>query len=263
MERIVITGSTRGIGRGLADGFLKRACAVTVSGRSQKSVDEVVSQLAEEHGQDRLMGQCCDVTDLPQVEALWKAASRRFGGVDIWINNAGIGHGLQPLWELSPEVVRAVIETNVLGTAHGVRVAMRGMLEQGYGQIFNMEGFGSNGRTREGLSMYGTSKAAIRFLDQSLIEESGGTPVLVGSISPGMVMTDLILDRFEEDPEALERARGIFNILADRVEDVAPFIVDSVLENEEHGARIVWLTRWRMMWRFLSAPFRSRDVFSS
>lgn len=263
MERIVITGSTRGIGRGLTEAFLKKGCAVTISGRSQKSVDDAVSQLAEEHGHERLMGQCCDVTELSQVEALWEAAGRRFGGVDIWINNAGIGHGLQPMWELSPEVVQAVIETNVLGTANGVRVAMRGMMEQGYGQIFNMEGFGSNGRTREGMSIYGTSKAAIHFLDQSLIEESEDTPVLVGSISPGMVMTDLILDRFEEDPQALERARRIFNILADRVEDVAPFIVDRVLENEKHGAMIVWLTRWRMIWRFLSAPFRERDVFQA
>lgn len=261
MKRIVITGSTRGIGRGLADVFLQRGCAVTVSGRSQQAVDEAVGQLAGEHGRERLMGQPCDVTDLSQVEALWAAAARRFGGVDIWINNAGVGHALQPLWELSPEAVRAVIETNVVGTAHGVRVAMQGMIDQGFGQIFNVEGFGSNGRTREGMSVYGTSKAAIHFLNHSLIEESEDTPVLVGSIRPGMVMTDLILDRFAEDQLALERARNIFNILADRVEDVTPFIVDRVLENEKHGARIVWLTRWRILWRFLSAPFRSRDVF--
>jgi NAD(P)-dependent dehydrogenase (short-subunit alcohol dehydrogenase family) len=261
MKRIVITGSTRGIGFGLADEFLQRQCAVTVSGRSQESVDAALGQLAAKYGKERLHGQPCDVTDLAQVQALWDAAVEHFGGVDIWINNAGIGHPTEPMWELSPEQVAAVLETNVLGTTHGVRVAVEGMEAQGGGQIYNLEGFGSTGRTMPGMSIYGTSKAAITYLTQALIEELQDTPVRMGSISPGMVITDLITDRFEENPETREDARGIFNILADRVEDVTPWMAERVLENESHGKRIAWLTRSRIIWRFLKAPFSKRDVF--
>lgn len=261
MKRIVITGSTRGIGFGLADAFLQRQCALTVSGRSQASVDAALAKLAAAHGEKRLQGQPCDVNDLAEVQALWEAAVARFGGVDIWINNAGIGHPTEPMWELSPEQVAAVLETNVLGTTHGVRVAVQGMQAQGGGQIYNLEGFGSTGRTMPGMSIYGTSKAAITYLTKALIEELKGTSVQLGSISPGMVITDLITDRFEENPETQAEARGIFNILADRVEDVTPWMAEQVLENEAHGKRIAWLTRPRIIWRFLKAPFSKRDVF--
>jgi NAD(P)-dependent dehydrogenase (short-subunit alcohol dehydrogenase family) len=261
MKRIVITGSTRGIGFGLADAFLGRGCAVTVSGRTQASVDTAVQRLAAMHGEEKVAGQPCDVTELDQVQALWAAAVNQFGRVDIWINNAGIGHAMQPLWELSPEQVEAVMETNVLGTTHGVRVAFQGMKAQGGGQIYNLEGFGSTGRTRPGMSVYGTSKAAITYLTKALTEELEGTPVKLGSISPGMVITNLITDRFEENPETETQARGIFNILADRVEDVTPWLADQILANEAHGKRIAWLTRPRILWRFLTAPFSKRNVF--
>lgn len=263
MKRIVITGSTRGIGFGLADAFLERGGAVMVSGRSQGSVDAALAKLTAKHGEERLAGYPCDVTMLEQVQALWEAAVARFGGVDIWINNAGIGHPMDPLWDLAPERVAAVLETNVVGTTHGVRVAFQGMEAQGGGQIYNLEGFGSTGRTQQGMSIYGTSKAAITYLTKALAVEMAGTPVKVGSISPGMVITGLITDRFEENPETQAEARGIFNILADRVEDVTPWLADQILENEAHGRRIAWLTRPRILWRFLTAPFNKRDVFES
>lgn len=261
MKRIVITGSTRGIGFGLADAFLERGCAVMVSGRSQESVDRALATLSAKYGVERLHGLPCDVTILEEVQALWEAAVARFGGVDIWINNAGIGHALAPLWQLAPERVAAVLETNIVGTTHGVRVAFQGMEAQGGGQIYNLEGFGSTGRTRPGMSIYGTSKAAITYLTKALAEEMAGTPLKVGSISPGMVITDLITDRFEENPETEAEARGIFNILADRVEDVTPWLAEQILENETHGKRIAWLTRPRIVWRFLTAPFSKRDLF--
>lgn len=262
MKRIVITGSTRGIGFGLADAFLARGAALTISGRSQQSVDAALEKLSARYDPDRLLGQPCDVTDLEEVRALWQAAVDRFGAVDIWINNAGIGHPLLPPWELSPQQVEAVIDTNVLGSLHGARVAIQGMLQQGEGQLYNMEGFGSKGRTQEGMSIYGTSKAAIKYLTKALIAETEGTPVQVGSISPGMLITDLIMDQFDSSPGRFEEARGVFNILADRVEDVTPWLAERVLENDKHGTHIAWLTTPRIMWRFMKAPFSKRDLFA-
>jgi NAD(P)-dependent dehydrogenase (short-subunit alcohol dehydrogenase family) len=261
-RRIVITGSTRGIGFGLADAFLNRGCAVIVSGRDQQGVDAAVEALSQKHRRDQVCGQPCDVTKLDDVERLWEEARSALGAVDIWINNAGIGHAVLPLWELPPGRMKAVVDTNVVGALYGARVAIAGMLAQGHGQLYNMEGFGSSGRTRLGLSVYGASKASVTYLTRALVEETKDTPVQVGGISPGMVMTDLLLDQLRDDPETMDQARGIFNILANRVEEITPWIADRVLANDKHGAHIVYLTTPRIIWRFLTSPFRRRDVFA-
>lgn len=88
MKTLVITGSTRGIGYGLAMSFLSRGCQVVVSGRLQQSVDEVVAKLGTQFPAECILGQACDIANYKQVQALWDAATIRFGKVDIWLNNA-------------------------------------------------------------------------------------------------------------------------------------------------------------------------------
>jgi short-subunit dehydrogenase len=141
-------------------------------------------------------------------------------------------------------------------------VALTGMLEQGSGSLYNMEGLGSDGRKVEGLTVYGTTKHALRYLTDALIAEVEGTSLLVGALRPGMVVTDMLTKQYEEQPEEWERAKGIFNILADRVETVAPWFADQILANSKNGARFVWLGRFKAMGRFLTAPFSKRDLFS-
>lgn len=261
MKVIVITGSTRGIGLGLADQFLARGCQVMVSGRSQEGVDQAVAGLAKQHGAERVAGQSCDVSDVAQVQALWDAAVARFDKVDIWINNAGQGNMLAPLWELDAELMRSVVDTNVLGTLYGCKVAINGFLKQGYGRLYNMEGFGSRGGgTVKGLTLYGTSKAALAFLDKSLAAELEGKPVSMGSILPGMVLTDMLLNQRSGDPAEWERSKWIYNILADKVETVTPWIADQVLKSQKNGAYITWLNGLKIMLRFLTARLSKRRV---
>ncbi len=89
------------------------------------------------------------------------------------------------------------------------------------------------------------------------------TDVIVGAISPGMVLTDLILKQYEgKDPAEWESARKIFNILADNVETVTPYLAKKILENQKNGARINWLTGSRVLWRFLTARFNQRNLFT-
>lgn len=262
MKNIVITGSTRGIGFGLAEAFLARDCRVVINGRSQKSVDQAYKQLAASYRSDLLFGFAAAVSDPAQVEALWQFAAQKLGTVDIWINNAGLGHDTEPFWDIPAGEVKAVIETNILGLTYGSQVAMRGMLQQGQGQIYNMEGFGSGGHIRHGMSLYGTSKAAVRYLTKAMVEEAKGSDILVGSLSPGMVMTDLILDRFKDDPAALEKNKRIFNIIADSVDNVSAWLVRRILANEKHGARFNYMPRAKMAGRFVTAPFSKRDLFA-
>ncbi|GAB4526983.1 MAG: SDR family oxidoreductase [Anaerolineae bacterium] len=261
MKIIVITGSTRGVGYGLADAFLDLGCAVVVSGRAETSVEKAVSQLSARHDAHLIRGQPCDVTQVEQVQALWDTALAHFGRVDIWINNAGISHPRRDFWDHPPERVRAVVETNLIGVMYGAQVALRGMLAQGFGAIYNMEGLGSDGRHVEGLTLYSTTKYGLRYLTDALAAETRGTPLLVGALSPGMVLTDMLTSEEVRSTENWETTRRIFNILADRIEDVAPWLARRVLDNRKSGVHIRWLTRRKIISRFLSAPFRKRDLF--
>jgi NAD(P)-dependent dehydrogenase (short-subunit alcohol dehydrogenase family) len=260
MTTIVITGSTRGIGLSLAQAFLDRGCAVMLNGRTASSTEASVASLAAKVGAERLVGHAADVTAHEQVQGLWDAAVDHFGRVDIWVNNAGLGHRPTAPWDQPPEVIRSVIETNLVGAMYGSMVAMKGMLAQGGGDIYNMEGMGSDGRQQHGLIFYGTSKYGLRYFNQALAQEASDTPVRVGSLRPGMVLTDLVVGQYRGRPEEWDRVKSIFNIIADRAETVAPWMADQVLANGKNGAQIKWLTRPKLMWRFLTAPIIKRHV---
>ena len=138
---------------------------------------------------------------------------------------------------------------------------MRGMLAQGFGAIYNMEGMGSDGRKHAGLTMYGTSKYAVHYFTESLALEAKETPVIVGGLRPGMVVTDLLTDRYKDRPEEWERAKKIFNIIADRVENVSPWLAKRMLANQKNGAVLAYSSTWKLLWRFVSQPFVRRDLF--
>ena len=262
MKSVVITGSTRGIGYGLAHQFLARGCGVTVNGRSQSSVDTALETLKEAHGTERLAGQAGDVTRPEDHQAVWDAAVAKFGQVDIWINNAGVGHPMMNVWDIPATTVHQVVDIDLKGLIFGSQVAIRGMLKQGHGHLYNMEGFGSNGRTRAGLSLYGATKSAVRFLSHSLTKETAGTAVQVSTLSPGIVITEFITDQYKDDPQGLEAAKKVFNTLGDKVETVTPWLVEQVLANDKSGASIEWLTPFKVIKRFATARFNKRDLFS-
>ncbi|TVQ88077.1 MAG: SDR family oxidoreductase [Chromatiaceae bacterium] len=255
---VVITGGTKGLGLGMAQAFLRHNCRVVVSGRDSERLARAVTVLAGESAGDRVLGWAGDMANAAQVQALWEAAVERFERVDIWINNAAIGSIEQDFWEHDPAIIRSVIEANLLGTLYGTRVAARGMIAQGHGQIFNLEGWGSGNERRPGSALYGTSKAAIGYFTRSLVAELRNTPVRLGLINPGMVVTDLLALSIRPGREA--RIKRFVDLFGDRVETVAPVLAARVLANRRHGVRIAWLTPWRALGRLLSAPFRTRRV---
>ncbi|MGA2641263.1 MAG: SDR family oxidoreductase [Spirochaetia bacterium] len=259
--RIVITGSTRGVGLRMAREFLFRGCTVMVSGRTRQAVDSAVAHLKSEVPKGDVHGQPCDTGIYGQVEALWIAAVQELGGVDHWINNAGIGQATAPLWELSPEEMEAVIRTDVLGVLYGARVAMRGMAPTGRGMIWFMEGHGSNGRIMKGHSVYGAAKRSLRYAANALAVEAMGTGIMIGTLSPGIMLTDFTLSRLDRnDAAAWKRTRAVFNILADTPETVAAFLVPRILAANKNGTHIAWLTNAKIMMRFMTAGFRKRSV---
>jgi NAD(P)-dependent dehydrogenase (short-subunit alcohol dehydrogenase family) len=263
MKSIVITGSTSGIGLGLAEAFLARDCTVTISGHSQANLDKAYQMLAGKHDKSRILAYLCDVSHYDEVQGLWNAAVERFGRVDIWINNAGAGHPQTSIWDYSRETIDRLVAANVTGALYGLNVASKGMMRQGSGSIYNMEGLGSSGPVIKGLALYSATKSALASLTTAAAKEVEGTPVIVGGLRPGMVATKLITGQYEGHPEEWKHVERIFNILSDRVETVTPWLADKILANRKNGARIQWLSRSKVMLRFLASPFRKRKIFDS
>jgi NAD(P)-dependent dehydrogenase (short-subunit alcohol dehydrogenase family) len=262
MKRIAITGSSRGIGRGLAENFLRQGCAVTLNGRDPQTLERTEEELAAAFPDRRVASCSGDVTRSPDLERLWQTAQEAFGGVDVWINNAGVGHTADPVWELSESTIDRVVEIDFKGALLGARVAITHMLEQGHGHVYLMEGFGSDGRMRPGLTVYGSAKYAVRYLVRSLARELKGRQVKVSALSPGMVITDFITSQYEGREAELERVKPIFNTIADRVETVTPWLVRRVLANDRSGNTINWLSGPKIFARFAFGWMRKRDLFS-
>jgi len=259
MKNIVITGSSRGIGFGMAVEFLKRGHRVTISGRDKKTLETAANILSKQFSKERVTAVPCDVSSISDIEKLWTEASRS-GNIDIWINNAGIGQGTLPTIEIDVTQIDKIVDTNIKGVIFGSKIALKNMLIQGSGAIYNMEGFGSDGRKMKSMSLYGTSKYALRYFTRSLALEASGSPVIVGAISPGMVVTDLLIDPISSDKPINRQASKIFHILADRVETVTPWLVDKMLANKKNNALFNWLNSGKVMLRFLKNLFRKRKV---
>lgn len=262
MKTVVVTGSTRGIGRGLALAFLKRDCRVVISGRQQANVDAVVVELAAEFGVEKVAGKACDIADVAQIQALWDHANQTFCRVDMWVNNAGISIAKEPLHAQSPEAISNIVATNLTGLLLANHIVLKAMHQQGSGQVWNMEGFGSNGQTQEGMCAYGATKRAVNYINKALQKELKRSAVQVCTLSPGIVVTDLLLGDYDLASPQWQKAKRIFNILGDTVETVSPFLVDGILKTNKSGATVAWLTGGKAFRRFMLASFNKRDLFA-
>jgi NAD(P)-dependent dehydrogenase (short-subunit alcohol dehydrogenase family) len=257
MKNVVITGSTRGIGFAMAREFLKAGCHVTLSGRGEALSEAVQAELMPFEG--KFIYIRCNVQDKASLQNLWDASVERWGSIDIWINNAGQNTPHVFAWETGESYTENVIRTNILGMIYGCQIAAAGMLKQGYGAIYSMEGLGSNNMIQVKTILYGTTKCALTYFMKGLAKELEGTGIIAGRLSPGMMLTDFITktpDGEQSEVIADEKFRKIFNILADKPETVAKFFVPRILSNTRNGAQIAWLTNRKAAWRFMTAGFR-------
>ncbi len=261
MKHILITGSTRGIGYGLAKRFLASDCRVTINGQTDWSVTQAMDALKSSFDESNFFGVEANVGDVNALKNLWYKAHERFGPPDIWINNAGMDQPRQYAWELSPEDLQHIVNTNIIGVMYGSKVAIQNMLLVGKGQVYNMEGFGSNGMTHEKLTIYGATKRAVAYYTKGLIKELKDTPIQAGRLSPGMVFTDFLTNSLTGEADENLKAKKVFNALADDVDTVTSFLVKEILNNNHHGVHIKWLTPRKILGRLITAPFRKDRFF--
>ena len=265
MSNVVITGSTRGIGRGLAVEFLKRGHNVVVSSRRQADVDKAVAELAAV-GMAKAVGRTCDVTKKADVQALWDFAVATFGHVDFWINNAGRATSRFAVHELPEELVHTLVDGNLKGSVFGSQVAITGFRRQGFGALYNMLGGSYDGkRLTPNMGVYSSTKAGDWLLTKYLVAENQNPQIIIGAISPGMLITENWFDEQKEmSPEDWQKIRPVLNILCDYVETSTPWLVDQMLANRESGRRIAWMTTGKLLGRFAGAKLfgQKRDLFA-
>ncbi len=257
MKNVVITGSTHGIGFSMAKEFLQAGCNVTLSGRGEDLPETAHTDLMP--FKERYIYIRCNVQDKESLQNLWDASLERWGGIDIWINNAGQNTPHKFSWETGETYTENVIKTNILGMIYGSQIATTEMLKQGYGAIYSMEGLGSNNMIQVKAILYGTTKCALTYFMKGLARELKGTGITAGRLSPGMMLTDFITKTPDgEQSEVItdKKFRKIFNILADKPETVAKFFIPKILGNTRNNAEIAWLTNRKVAWRFMTAGFR-------
>ena len=161
MKTVVITGSARGLGFEMAKNFRAHGFNVVLSDINEQNLANAKVALSQLEGAGEVTSVVCNVCNLVDVENLWAEAFAKFGTVDVWINNAGVNQPPKHAWDLAEKEIDFLINVDLKGTINGSNVAMRGMAKQGFGAIYNVEGFGSNDAYQENLVMYGTTKRAV------------------------------------------------------------------------------------------------------
>ncbi len=266
LKTAVVTGSTRGLGLEMAKQFRKNGFNVVICGTKQENIDRAISTLCEIRAEGKVIGQRCDVSSQHDMENLASTAAELFEGIDIWINNAGVNQSFRYSWEVSEEEIDYLLQVDLKGAINGTNAAIRRMIEQGYGAIYNVEGMGSNDVCQSCFSLYGTAKRAVTYFTDAVANEirDQKLPVLIGKLSPGIMITDFLtsaegkLNQTELD----EKTKRVYNILGEYPDVVAAFLVSRILKNRKNGIRISWLTNQKAAAKFMKAGINKRDFFS-
>ncbi|KAL2929207.1 putative chlorophyll(ide) b reductase NYC1 chloroplastic [Bienertia sinuspersici] len=266
-RNVVITGSTRGLGKALCREFLLSGDRVVVTSRSAESVDETVKELEENlmelaavNGKSmkyaKVVGIPCDVCDPNDVAKLADFAVHELGSIDIWINNAGTSKGFRPLLQFTDEDIKQIVSTNLVGSIICTREAMRVMSNQKKGgHIFNMDGAGSGGSSTPLTAVYGSTKCGLRQLQASLLKECRRTHIGVHTASPGMVLTELLLSG------SSLKNKQMFNIICELPETVARSLVPRMRVVKGNGKAINYLTPPRILFALVTAWLRQGRWF--
>jgi NAD(P)-dependent dehydrogenase (short-subunit alcohol dehydrogenase family) len=188
----IVTGGTRGIGRGIAEALVRQGVNVSITARDLAEVDDATRELGTLGGV-RIVGSVCDVRDYNQVNQLFQHTSSQLGGLDILVNNAGIGI-FDTVESMSPDDFRAVLETNLFGVFYCCHHAIPLMKARGGGYIINISSLaGANAHPR--MAAYNASKFGLNGFSEALMQEVRHDGIKVSYIMPGSVNTEFGGDR--------------------------------------------------------------------
>lgn len=180
----LVTGSTRGIGRAIADTLADCGARVAIVGRDLERSRAVATEVGR-----GAQGFAVDVSDVASVVKLVADVESAFGGVDILVNNAGLTRD-NLIMRMKDDDWDAVIDANLRGAFVAIRAATRGMMKRRWGRVINITSIvGITGN--KGQANYAASKAALIGLTKSVAKELGSRNILVNAIAPGFIDTDM------------------------------------------------------------------------
>lgn len=265
MKTVVITGSARGFGLAMIKEFYKSDFNVVLCDISKDALLKAEEEIKEMDYKGKILLFEADITKEEDVNRLITKTLEEVETIDIWINNAGVNQPNKPIWELDKKTLDRLIDIDLKGTILCSNLIMPIMIKQKTGQIFNVEGHGSNDAKILGLSLYGTSKRAITYFTEALAFESAQkeTNVLIGKITPGIMITNFIQTSLGdgEKIELDEKTKKVYNILGDYPETIAKFMVKKIIKNNKNNVKFTWLTGGRAAWRFMTSGLNKKNYF--
>ncbi len=184
----LITGSTRGIGKAIAQYLAKAGARVIITGRDQGRAEDVAKEIAQTYGVETL-GVAMDMSEKDSITSAYERIESLFGGVDILVNNAGITKDKLFL-RMSLEDWEEVLRVNLTGTFLITSLAIKGMLKKRWGRIVNISsvvGFTGN----IGQVNYSSTKSALIGFTKSLAKELASRNITVNAVAPGFIETDM------------------------------------------------------------------------
>lgn len=198
----IVTGSSRGIGRAIAEMFAKAGAKVVVSSRTAEACASVAEAIRAEGGEVIVVP--CHIGKKDQLRGLVEATLAEWGRIDVLICNAAINPVYGPMSELTEEAFDKIMGTNVRSTWQLCQMVLPGMAAQGGGAVVLLSSIAGI-RGNAVIGAYGISKAAEAALARNLAVEWGPKNVRINALAPGLVKTDFARALWE-DPERLERA---------------------------------------------------------
>jgi len=213
-QSVLVTGASSGIGAAVVRALAARGLRVHAVARRR----ERLQALAAETGCE------AHVLDVRDTDALYRTLPTL--GVDVAVNNAGLGRGFGPLFRAAPEDITTTVETNVSAAAHVLRAVVPGMHQRGHGHVVNL---GSTaGLYPYAASVYSATKAAVHMLSRDLRIELQGSGVRVTEICPGRVSTEFY-DAAVDDPEHRARFKntGIHELAPEDVAGAVLYALDA------------------------------------
>lgn len=199
----IVTGSSRGIGRAIAERLAEHGARVVISSRKQPACDEVAAAINARHGAGRALAVAASISSKQQLQALVDATMAEFGRVDVLVCNAASNPYYGPMGGIADEQFRKILDNNVISNHWLIQMCLPQMVERRDGSVIIVSSIGGL-RGSTSIGAYNISKAADFQLARNLAHEVGPQGVRVNCIAPGLIRTDFARALWE-DPETLRQ----------------------------------------------------------